>query len=376
MTGRWTAEVAARTDHIVRDGRWRTLRPLRGAGPDFTLPDSREVISFASNDYLGLSQHPAVKRAATEAIGEFGTGAGSARLIVGDRPVHHALECALAEWKDAEAAVLFPTGYMANLGVLATLGGEGTLIVSDERNHASIIDGCRMSRASIAVSRHRDAGHVAELLSSHHGLSIVVSDTVFSMDGDEAPLDDLGAACAAHGALLILDDAHAVLGGDWTPPSGLELLRVGTLSKTLGALGGFVTGPRRFVDVLVNAARPFIFTTGSSPADSAAALAALRVLRAPEGAELVDRLRSTVRRVKPGHPSPILPVVIGDEAAAVAESARLLAEHGLLIPAIRPPTVAPGTSRLRIALSALHTDAHIERLQRALDRSLACSSSA
>lgn len=376
MTTGWTAEVAARTERIVSDGRWRTLRPLRGAGPEFTLPDGREVVSFASNDYLGLSRHPAVKRAAAEAIDELGTGSGSARLIVGDRPVHHALECALAEWKDAEAAVLFPTGYMANLGVLATFGGEGVLIVSDERNHASIIDGCRMSKASIAVSRHRDAGHVGELLSSHRGLSMVVSDTVFSMDGDSALLDDLATACTANGALLILDDAHAVLGADWTPPPGLDLLRVGTLSKTLGALGGFVTGPRRFIDVLVNAARPFIFTTGSSPADSAAALAALRVLRAPEGAQLVDRLRATVRRVKPGHPSPILPVVIGDEAAAVAASARLLDEHGLLVPAIRPPTVAPGTSRLRIALSAMHTDAHIERLLGALDRSLACSSSA
>ena len=167
--------------------------------------------------------------------------------IVGDRPVHRALEAELAAWKGAETAVLFPTGFAANLGVLTAMATDEVLVVSDERNHASIIDGCRLSRATVAVSRHGDAGHVRDLLAGHRGPSIVVSDTVFSMDGDLAPLDDLAAVCVQHGALLILDEAHAVLGPLWSPPPGLEVLRVGTLSKTLASLGGFVAGPRAFV---------------------------------------------------------------------------------------------------------------------------------
>jgi 7-keto-8-aminopelargonate synthetase-like enzyme len=190
---------------------------------------------------------------------------------------------------------------------------------------------------------------------------VVVTEAVFSMDGDVARLDDLVALCARRGALLVVDEAHAVLGPDLHVPPSAAVLRVGTLSKTLGSLGGFVAGPAAFIDLLVNRARPFIFTTALSPADAAAALAALGVARSPEGDRLRRRLGQLVDRVRPGHPSPIIPIMVGDERRALAVSAALL-ERGLLIPAIRPPTVAPGTSRLRVALSAAHTDAQIERL--------------
>jgi 8-amino-7-oxononanoate synthase len=349
---------------IADAGQWRTIRTLDGAGPSFTLDDGRTIVSFASNDYLGLSQHPEVVRAAAEALEHWGTGAGSARLIVGSRPVHRELESELAAWKHTEAALLFPTGFAANLGVLTTFATDGVLVVSDELNHASIIDGCRLARGRVEIARHRDVAHVDALLTAHDGPTIVVTDTVFSMDGDEAPLDDLLDVCRRHQALLVVDEAHAVMGPEM--PEYPDVLRVGTLSKTLGSLGGFVAGPQAFIDLVINAARPFIFTTAPTPADSAAALAALRVLRSAEGDALIDRLRAHVERIAAGHPSPIVPIVLGDEQRALAASKRLLDEHGLLVPAIRPPTVAPGTSRLRIALSAAHTDDQVDRLAKAL----------
>ena len=357
----WTAGAEAELAELRAMGRWRHVRSLDGPGPAFRL-DGRAVVSFASNDYLGLTQHPAVRAAAHRAIDDAGTGAGSARLIVGGRSVHEELEHALADWKGTEAALLFPTGFAANLGVLSTLGTDDVTIVSDERNHASIIDGCRLARARAVVVPHGDLGALDAALDTCDR-AIVVTDTVFSMDGDVADVDAIAARCAAHGALLVLDEAHAVLGPDVTTPC--ETLRVGTLSKTLGSLGGFVAGPASLVDLLRNRARSFIFTTASTPADTAAALAALAVLRSGEGDALVARLRTLVERVCPGHPSPIIPIVLGSDDRAVAASSALL-EHGLLVPAIRPPTVAPGTARLRITLSAAHTDDDVDRLFAAL----------
>jgi 8-amino-7-oxononanoate synthase len=278
--------------------------------------------------------------------------------------VHAELEAELAAWRSSEAAVLFPTGFAANLGVLSTFGGPGVRVCSDELNHASIIDGCRLSRAEVAIYRHVDLDHLASLLAGAER-AIVVSDSVFSMDGDVAPVDELAELCASSGALLVLDEAHAVL-GPRPRLSGVAALRVGTLSKTLGSLGGFVAGPRAFVELLVNRARPYIFTTASTPADTAAALAALRVVRSPEGDALIARLACHVHRVASGHPSPIVPVVLGDEDRALEAAAALL-EQGLLVPAIRPPTVPVGTSRLRVTLSAAHTEAEVTSLVTALD---------
>lgn len=362
----WSDWASVETRRIHDAGQWRAPRDLDAAGPAGTLaPDGRAVVSFASNDYLGLTRHPAVVAAAHAALDRWGTGSGSARLIVGSRPIHTELEHTLAEWKGTEAAVLFPTGFAANLGVLTTFGGPSVLVCSDALNHASIIDGCRLSRSEITVYHHADAEHVDRLLAEVPGRrAIVVTDTVFSMDGDVAPVEALAEVCARRGALLVVDEAHAVLGPD-PDLDGVDALRVGTLSKTLGSLGGFVAGPRTFTDLLVNRARSYIFTTASTPADAAAARAAVEVLCSPDGDALRARLRAHVETVRPGHPSPIVPVVIGDEAAAVAASAALLAQ-GLFVPAIRPPTVAPGTSRLRVALSAAHTDAQVDALVRAL----------
>ncbi len=347
----WADRVAAQCRAVEDAGRWRSIRDLDDG-----------MVSFASNNYLGLSAHPAVVDAAHAALDRWGTGSGAARLVAGSRPVHTELEAALADWKGEAAALLFPTGYAANLGVLAIFATPEVRVLSDERNHASIVDGCRLSRSEVCVYRHGDLDHVDDLLRSSPGPAIVVTDTVFSMDGDVTPVAGLADRCAARGALLVLDEAHAVLGPETGPVlDGVDHLRVGTLSKYLGSLGGFVAGPQPFVDLLVNRARPFIFTTAGTPADAAAGLTALSVLRSPEGALLVDRLRANVDLVRQGHPSPIVPVVIGDEAAALAASAALR-NRGLLVPAIRPPTVAPGTSRLRISLSATHTPSQVHAL--------------
>ena len=345
----WPEWVVAESAAIEAAGQWRRVRNV----------DER-LTSFASNDYLGLSQHPAVVRAAQAALDRWGAGAGSARLVAGSRAVHSELEAALAAWRQEPAALLFPTGYAANLGVLATFGHRGVRVLSDERNHASIVDGCRLSRAEVCVYRHGDVDHVEHLLAERSGPVMVVTDTVFSMDGDVAPVAALTELCADRGALLVLDEAHAVLGPD-VDLAGVAHLRVGTLSKYLGAMGGFVAGPRAFVDLLVNRARSFIFTTSSTPADAAAGLAAVELLGSPEGASLVSRLRTNVERVAPGHPSPIVAAVVGEERAAVDASAALV-ELGLLVPAIRPPTVAPGSSRLRISISATHTEAQLAAL--------------
>ena len=368
----WAAWVEDQCSLIAATGRWRAPRDFDAAGHvgryapvPGDVPD-RDVVSFASNDYLGLSQHPAGRAAAIAAVERWGTGSGAARLIVGARPVHRELEHELAAWRGCEAAVLFPTGFAANLGALTTFAPPGTRLLSDELNHASIIDGARLSRADVGVYRHHDLDHLASLL---HGTrrAVIVTDSVFSMDGDVADLDALAELAARHGALLVIDEAHAVLGPtlDVSAHDGAAILRVGTLSKTLGALGGFVAGTRRATELLVNRARSYIFTTASTPADAAAALANLRVLRAPEGDALVARLRANVDRVAPGHPSPIVPIVVGDEDDAVEAAAAML-DRGFLVPAIRPPTVPLGSSRLRITLSAAHDDAQIDGLLAAL----------
>jgi 7-keto-8-aminopelargonate synthetase-like enzyme len=261
--------------------------------------------------------------------------------------------------------VLFSTGFQANLGVLTTFAGRGRRVISEELNHASIVDGCRLARAEVAVYRHGDVDHVASLLAASDQPAVVVTDAVFSMDGDVAPVTELAELCSRHRALLVLDEAHQVFGpvGD---TGDAEVVRVGTLSKTLGSLGGFAAAASPLAELLVNRARSYIFTTASSPADVAAALAAVSIVRSPEGDELRARLRVNIDRLRPGHPSPIVPVVVGEEHAAIAAAAALRA-RGLLVPAIRPPTVPEGTSRLRVTLSAAHTLDQLDALVEALD---------
>jgi 8-amino-7-oxononanoate synthase len=376
----WPAMIRARLDAVVDEGRWRAPREFDARGPVGTL-DGAPVVSFASNDYLGLSAHATVVAAARGALDRWGAGAGASRLVTGSRPVHTELEVALAAWKGTDAAVCFPTGFAANLGALSVLGGPAVRVLSDELNHASIIDGVRLSRSPVSIYRHCDVAHLAALLEADPATpTVVVTDTVFSMDGDAAPVEEIAALCRRRGALLLLDEAHAVLGphlpASLTSDPELTLVRMGTLSKTLGSLGGFLAGPRDVIDLMVNAARPYIFSTGLSPADAAAALAALGVLRSSEGDALVRRLVDLVEQVRGGDrrggsgtrarpSSPIIPVIMGTEQRALEASAALLAD-GLWVPAIRPPTVPTGTSRLRVTVSAAHTDDQVRTLAAAL----------
>jgi 8-amino-7-oxononanoate synthase len=369
VTGPWSAWAEGEGAAIRAAGQWRAPRAFDGGGPAGTIgPSGAPVLSFASNDYLGLTQHPDVIAAARVALDRWGAGSGSARLIVGARPVHDELEAALAEWKGTARSVLFPTGFAANLGVLTTFGARDVLVCSDELNHASIIDGCRLAHASVAVYRHVDLDHLDWLLARREQpRAFVVSDTVFSMDGDVADLDALASVAVRHAALLVLDEAHAVLGPNLPTalPDELDVVRVGTLSKTLGSLGGFVAASEPLATLIENRARSYIFTTATPPADAAAALAALQVLRNAEGDALVARLRTHVEHIRPGHPSPIVPILCGDERRAV-DAANALLGRGFLVPAIRPPTVPPGTARLRIALSAAHTREQVDALIAAL----------
>ncbi len=362
----WDGIASAALDSVVAANQFRRPRDLDGGNTRTALSDTGQpVVSFASNDYLGLTQHPAVQAAARAAIDACGTGSGSARLIVGSRPVHSRLEDRIAAWRGAEAAVLFTTGYAANLGVIDTMGRWASVVCSDELNHASIIDGCRLARAPTRVYPHCDAAAVDGLLAGFEGAGMVVSDSVFSMDGDLAPVDELSAVCAGRGALLVLDDAHLVLDRPESLHPDCRVLRVGTLSKATASLGGFVCGPRTFMDLLVNMARSYIFTTAAAPSAAAAAAAAIDVIGSAEGDGLRKRLRINIDRLRPGHPSPIIPIVVGAEDRALAAS-EVLAGQGILVPAIRPPTVPPGTSRLRVTVSAAHTDADLDRLVEAL----------
>lgn len=361
----WNAWASEQLDGLRALHRFREPVPFDGDGPDGVVRGKR-VVSFASNDYLGLAAHPTVRAAAISAIERFGTGAMASRLIVGTRSLHCELEQAIAEWKSTESALVFSSGYAANMGLLATLGGADVTLFSDELNHASIIDGCRLAKARTIVYRHLDLEHLQALLRQTAGRKIVVSESVFSMDGDSAPLQALAELCVEHDALLVLDEAHAVLGPKLECINDLQVLHVGTLSKTLGALGGFVAGSSRLIELLVNRARTFIFTTGLSPADTAAALAALRICESDEGERLRARLRLLIDMLQPNHSSAIVPIVLGEDAAAVSAAAQLR-ERGIHVPAIRPPTVPKGTSRLRVALSAAHTESSVQLLRNALE---------
>ncbi len=361
---KWETWAHSELESLRKIDRLRRLVAFDGMGPQGNVA-GRAVISFASNDYLGLAHHDEVCRAAQAAIERYGAGSTSSRLLVGTRSLHLELEEEIAQWQRTQAALVFPTGFAANLAVLSTLGTAGTTLFSDALNHASIIDGCRLAKAATVVYRHSDNDHLASLLQRNADRKIVITDSVFSMDGDVAPLLDLARLCVRYEALLVVDQAHAVLGPEIPELDGLQVLRVGTLSKALGSVGGWAAGPRALIDLLVNRARSFIYTTGLSPADTAAALAALGLYRGETGKRLRTRLRTIVNRVRPGHPSPILPVILGEDRAALAAAEVLLA-RGLYVPAIRPPTVPPGTARLRIALCASHSDAMVDQLQSAL----------
>lgn len=376
--------LAARLDDITRQGLYRKTAEYEPVDAAHVRQDGRTFLMLASNNYLGLTHHPAVQQAAAAAT-VHGTGSGGSRLTTGNHLHYSALEQALANFKAAEAALVFNTGYMANVGAVSALAGANDVIFSDELNHASIIDGCRLARARTVVYRHSDAADLAAKLAATpcSGLRLIVTDGVFSMDGDIAPLDEIVDLAERYNAMVMVDDAHATgvigPGGHGTAAyfglQGRVQVQMGTLSKSLAAEGGYIAGSRVLVDYLVNCARAFIFSTGLAPATVAAARAALGELAADPG--LVERLRENASFLRQAlkeeglavmdGKTPIIPVLVG-EAKAASEFAGELREAGLIVSAIRPPTVPAGTSRLRITVSAAHTKEELATAARCIGR--------
>ena len=367
-----TDVLADRLADLEQRGLYRRLRLVEGAQAGRVRLDGREVLMLSSNNYLGLANHPALTRAAQAALERCGCGAGASRLISGSMALHHELEARLARLKHTQAALVFPTGYQANVGTLSALMGPDDTILSDALNHASIIDGCRLSRASTLVFRHNDVEHVAELLAScsDAGQRLIVTDSVFSMDGDIAPLAELSRLARRYDAWLMVDEAHATgvfgpHGGGVAEELGLSAaieIQMGTLGKALGGFGAYVAGSRQLIDWLVNRARSFVYTTALPPSVAATAIAALDIVaQEPQRrrqlwdntAFLAEQLTGLGYSL--GHTrSQILPLIIGDAGQTMALAAALL-ERGIFAQGIRPPTVPVGTSRIRVTPMATHT---------------------
>lgn len=374
-------ELATLQDSGLR----RELRLIDGIDGTRVAIDGRRVHNFSSNDYLGLSRHPVLHEAASRALAEFGTGSGASRLICGSLAPHHRLEEIIASVKGSEAALSFSTGYAAAVGCTSALVGKGDTIILDKLCHASLVDGARLSAATIRIFPHNHLDKLERLLArtrdstAADGRILVVTESVFSMDGDQARLGDLVELKDRFGALLLLDEAHAigVLG-----PTGQGLaeqlgiqdridLHLGTLGKAAGSGGGYVAARRPLIELLLNTARSFIYSTAPPPAQAAAAAAGLELIASPEGAALRDRLWRNLgqfaRLTGSREPtSAIVPVMIGGNEAALA-SARFLLGAGFLVPAVRFPTVPRDSARLRVTLSALHEPAQINDLAAALE---------
>jgi len=377
-------------DHVLQDrlgelkrrGLYRYLRLISGRQTTVVTMEGKEVVLLSSNNYLDLANHPEVKRAAAEALESYGCGAGASRLISGTMELHTRLEAKLAEFEGTEAALVFGSGYHANTGVIPALMGPGDTIFSDELNHASIIDGCRLARADTQVFRHRDTGHLEELLASAPtpGQRLIVTDSVFSMDGDVARLPEIAALAGRYRAWVMVDEAHATgvfgpNGAGVVEETGLQgriEIQMGTLGKALGSFGAYVAGSRVLIEWLINRARSFIYSTALPPPVLAAALAALHIVKTePERRRRLWNNAAFLRQGLSGlgyrlveTESPILPVLIGDEEKTMALCAALL-KHGVFAYGIRPPTVPEGTARLRVTPTATHTDEELERALRA-----------
>jgi len=372
-------EMERRLSDLASAGLLRRCEVVESpCGPRITVR-GKELLCLCSNDYLSLAADPAVKAAAIEAIGKWGVGAGASRLLSGTTAVHSRLERRLAEFKGTEAAIVTPTGWMANHAAIHALAGRGDLILADRLNHASIIDAARSCGARLAVFAHCDVARLEKLLSRRraaHRRCLIITDSLFSMDGDIAPLAELAALKNRYDATLLIDEAHAtgVLGEGGR--GAAELLgvedqidaTVGTLSKAVGALGGFVAGPRVLIETIRNTGRAFIYTTAPPPAICAAALAALEIIhdqpqRRRRLLELARQLRTDLHAAgldTANSASQIVPIIIGPADEALRISGELF-EAGFFLPAIRPPTVPKGTSRLRVSLCAAHDPADLSR---------------
>ncbi len=371
-------------DYLKHRDLLRSLRSITPvSGPEVMVGQSRYLL-FCSNDYLGLASEPRMKEAASKAALSYGTGSGASRLISGNLHLYGELEKEVSQLKSTEGSLVFSSGFAANVGVISALArSQDALILSDELNHASIIDGCRLSKAEVMVYPHCDSDYVRSLLSSAPPRSkiLIVTDGIFSMDGDIAPLQELYALSVEYGALLLVDDAHGtgVIGEngagslEYVGLEGAEIVQIGTFSKALGGLGGFVAGSALVIDYLINRARSLIYSTGLPPSVLASNLMALKIVRQePErrhklgllSRRLVSGLASLGFSIQKG-PSPIFPLIIGGKRE-ILELSRFLWNKGIFVPAIRPPTVPEGKSRLRISLSAVHTQEQVEELLEAL----------
>ncbi len=365
-------------DALRAQGLYRSVREISGSqGPRVCL-EGREVLLLCSNNYLGLADHPELKSASINAVQRFGTGSGAARLVSGTMDLHLALEAQLAAFKGTEAALLFNSGYAANTGILAAIAGKGDIIYSDRLNHASIVDGAILSRAKLVRYPHADASSLRQLLRQHQGAgrAIIITDGIFSMDGDLAPLADLAAVKQEFGALLMVDDAHGtgVLGGGGrgsVEACGVQAavdIQMGTLGKSLGSFGAYAAASRDIVDYLINKARSFIFSTSLPPAVLAAAQAALAIVDSPAGSELRGRLRANSDYFRSalqaagfdtmGSVTQIVPIRIGPAELTMEFTRRLLAAE-VFVQGIRPPTVPAGSCRLRCTLMADHSQADL-----------------
>ena len=370
--------LAGRLSELAHSGLYRQLRLIEGAQEGTVTLNGRAVLMLSSNNYLGLANHPALKHAAQAAIEQFGCGAGASRLISGTMELHQELEQRVAQLKHTEAALAFPTGYHANVGTLSALMTQGDTILSDALNHASIIDGCRLSSATTLVFRHNDIDHLAELLASCSGSGnrLIVVDSVFSMDGDIAPLREIVTLAHRYDAWVMVDEAHATgvfgpHGAGVVDELGLSShidIHMGTLGKALGGFGAYVAGRRELIEWLVNRARSFIYTTGLPPSVAATAIAALDIVnQEPERRQQLwdNTAFLTKELVGLGYTlgkscSQILPVIVGDAGQTMALAAALLT-HGIFAQGIRPPTVPVGTSRIRLTPMATHTTQDMQR---------------
>jgi 8-amino-7-oxononanoate synthase len=356
----------------------RTLVETTRTADIWVERNGHRLLSFSCNDYLNLSHHPAIKAAAVAAVERYGVGSGASRLVTGNHPLFTELEAKLARLKQTEAACVFGSGYLANTGIIPTLIGANDLVLIDELAHSCIMTGGKLTGGRMVTFRHNDLAHLEELLVQHrtqHRHALIATDGVFSMDGDLAPLHGLAALARTHDAWLLSDDAHGigVIGGgrgsSFADGTKADVpLQMGTLSKAIGGYGGYLCASQPVIDLIKSRARTFVYSTGLPPASAAAAIAALDLIETqPDYAALpVAKARHFTRRLNlPAAVSPIVPIVIGDAKAALAASADL-ENQGFLVVAIRPPTVPPGTARLRVAFTALHPEGEIERLADAI----------
>jgi 8-amino-7-oxononanoate synthase len=361
-------------DELARRNLHRSLTDTLREDGIWVERGGRRLLSFSCNDYLNLTQHPTIKQAAIAAIEKYGAGSGASRLVTGNHPLYAQLETRLAQFKHAEAACVFGSGYLANTGIIPVLIGEDGLVLLDELSHACIYAGAQLSRGRVMTFRHNDVAHARELLAAHraeHERALIVTDGIFSMDGDLAPLADLLALAVEHDTWLMSDDAHGIgvvgggRGSSFVGNAHIPVpLQMGTLSKATGSYGGYLCASAPIIELMRNRARTLIYSTGLPPASVAAAIAALDLIeREPGYAALpVQKAKAFTRRAGlPEAQSPIVPIVIGNEETALAAS-QFLENEGYLVVAIRPPTVPSGTARLRLTFTAQHPDDAIERL--------------